>query len=87
MIRQGIQSLLFLRSKDEVFEKLKNYKNMVERQTGKQIKIIRSDNGGEYCSNKFKEYFNQEGIVRQLTVPHTPEQNGVAERANQTLCE
>jgi len=76
-----------LKTKNQVFEKFVEYKNLVERQTGRQIKIVRSDNGGEYCNNIFVDYFKKEGIVRQLSVPHTPEQNGVAERANRTLME
>lgn len=51
------------------------------------MKVIRSDNGGEYTSNGFKAYLTSEGIKHELTIPRTPEQNGVAERANRTLIE
>lgn len=56
---------------------------MAEKQTNKKIKAVRSDNGSEYLSNAFQSFLN--GIKRQLTVLHTPQQNGVAERANRTL--
>ena len=79
--------IALLSSKGQVFEKFKNYKAMVEKHIGKPIKTVRSDNGGEYCSNEFGRFFDQEGIVRQLTVANSPEQDGVAERANRTLCE
>lgn len=46
---------------------------------------MRSDNGGEYTSKEFDEYLAKHGIKRRLTIPGTPEQNGVAERMNQTL--
>lgn len=57
------------------------------RISGNQIKVLRSDNGGEYCSNNFDEYLKQKGITRQLTVSNNPGQNGLAERMNHTLVE
>ena len=46
---------------------------------------MRTDNGGEYTSNEFMEYCSAEGIKKEHTVPHTPQQNGVAERKNETM--
>ena len=43
--------------------------------------------GGEYTSTDFKAYLRTAGIRHELTVPKTPEQNGVAERMNRTLVE
>src|SRR3954467_3943844 len=43
------------------------------------------DRGKEYLSEQFKELCSEKGIVRQLTMPYTPQQNGVAERRNRTL--
>ena len=60
---------------------------MVTNLTGERIKCLHSDNGGEYLSNEFSDYLKKKGIKRQLTVPRTPEQNGVAERANRTIQE
>lgn len=77
----------FLKNKDETFEKFREFKTMVECQTGKKIKVLRSDNGTEFVNNNFDTYLKQHGIVRQLTVPYTPQQNGVAERFNRTLVE
>lgn len=77
----------FLKSKDEVFDKFVEFKNMVERQTERNIKSIRSDNGKEFVNKRFDKYLAEYGITRQLTVPYTPQQNGVAERANRTLVE
>jgi transposase InsO family protein len=47
--------------------------------------LLRSDHGAEYLSSRFNMHLDQCGIRHQLTVPHTPEQNGVAERLNRTL--
>ena len=67
-----------------VFQK---WKASVERMTGHKVKTLRSDNGGEYTSTYFGSYLINEGIRHELTVPYTPEQNGVAERSNRTLME
>jgi hypothetical protein len=48
---------------------------------------LRSDNGGEHTSLKFKAFCKEHGIKRELSCPRTPQQNGVAERKNRTLCE
>ena len=55
--------------------------------SGKGIKVIRTDNGGEYCSTEFELFLKENGIVHQLTVPYNPAQNGVAERMNRTVME
>ena len=49
------------------------------------LKALRSDNGGEYLSHKFRTYLIQNGIRHELTVPYTPQQNGTAERMNRTI--
>jgi hypothetical protein len=48
--------MYFLKTKDEVFSRFHYFKALVENQTGKKIKVLRSDNGGEYTSNEFKDY-------------------------------
>ena len=45
--------IYLLASKDETLEKFKEWKTMVEKQTGKSVKILRSDNGGEFLSKEF----------------------------------
>ncbi|KAG8481484.1 hypothetical protein CXB51_026330 [Gossypium anomalum] len=77
----------FLKQKSDVFSAFKSWKIMIEKQTGKQIKYLRTDNGLEFCSDEFNILCKSEGIVRHLTVRHTPQQNGVAERMNRTIME
>ena len=60
---------------------------MVENETGLKIKRVRSDNGGEYRDNRFREFCANNGIKMEKTVPMTPQHNGVAERMNRTLNE
>jgi hypothetical protein len=57
----------------------------VENQSGKRIKVLRSDNGGEYSSRQFVDFCAQHGIRRQMTVPYNPQQNGVAQRKNRAI--
>jgi len=52
---------------------------------GKKVKPLRSDNGGEYVSNEFKNLYEKEGIRLELTTPHNPQQNGVAKRNNNNI--
>ncbi|KAJ0445113.1 putative RNA-directed DNA polymerase [Helianthus annuus] len=72
----------FMQEKSEVFSKFKLFKEEAERQTGKLIKCLRSDNGGEYLSNEFDRFLREHKIKRQLTCSNTLQQNGVSERKN-----
>jgi hypothetical protein len=58
---------------------------MVEKQSERKLKVLRTDNGMEFCSADFKSLCKKEGIVRHHTIPHTPQQNGVAECMNKTI--
>uniref|UniRef100_A0A2N9F020 Integrase catalytic domain-containing protein n=1 Tax=Fagus sylvatica TaxID=28930 RepID=A0A2N9F020_FAGSY len=58
---------------------------LFEKQSGQEIKALRSDRGGEFTSNEFKEFCETNGIHRPLTVPRSPQQNGVAERKNRSI--
>jgi hypothetical protein len=72
--------------KSEALSALKDYKTELKRQTpGAKIKKLHSDRGGEYLSTEFDRYLKDQGIKRQLTVHHSPQQNGVTERLNRTL--
>jgi hypothetical protein len=75
----------FLKEKAEAFEKFKEFKALIENQTGKRLKAVRSDRGGEFMSSDFKEFRDKHGIKREYTIPRTPQQNGVVERQNITV--
>ncbi|GMF28367.1 unnamed protein product [Phytophthora fragariaefolia] len=80
-------TVYFMKAKSEVLSKFKIYKAAMENATGKTIKRLRSDNGGEYTDKLFKAYLNRNGIKHEKTVPYTPQQNGLAERMNRSLVE
>ena len=56
--------IYFLRKKYEVFDKFKEFKALVENQTKKRIKVLRTDNGGELCENEFEKFCKKCGIAR-----------------------
>ena len=58
---------------------------MIERQTEKKVKVLQTDNGGEFCSYAFDDYCRKEGIVRHHTILYTPQQNSVAKCMNRTI--
>ena len=74
-----------MQKKSEIYSKFCEFKALVEKDSRKQVKALRSDNGGEYISGEFKEFCSKEGIRRELIAPHNPQQNGVAERKNRTI--
>ncbi|KAA0051915.1 Retrovirus-related Pol polyprotein from transposon TNT 1-94 [Cucumis melo var. makuwa] len=63
----------FVKKKSEVFGMFKRFK------------ALRSDRGGEFTSNEFKTFCVENGVRRPMTVPFTPQQNGVVERKNRTI--
>ncbi|KAH9771320.1 hypothetical protein KPL71_012662 [Citrus sinensis] len=74
-----------LRNKDDAFEKFKIWKTLVETQTNKKVRRLRTDNGLEFCNKRFDDFCADNEVVRHKTVRHTPQQNGLAERMNRTL--
>ena len=76
-----------MKAKSECFEKFKDFKSLVENQCEKKIKVLRSDNGGEFMSNQFREFLKKEGIARQTSTPYSLQQDRVVERANPTIVE
>ena len=68
-----------MKNKNEVFDKFKYYKSLVENQKGKKILALRSDRGGEYFPTEFVSFCEQHGIIHETSAPYTPQQNGLAE--------
>lgn len=79
--------IYILKHKDEVFPYLLEWKALVEKSMNQKLKALCTDSGGENVSMEFEEYLKKKGVRHELTVPKTPEQNGVAERMNRTLVE
>ncbi|GBP58764.1 Retrovirus-related Pol polyprotein from transposon TNT 1-94 [Eumeta japonica] len=77
----------FLKEKNQVLQHFKEFHSMVRNQKGTKIKTLRTDNGGEFCSDMMEKYLKESGIIHQKTNPYTPEQNGLCERFNRTIVE
>jgi hypothetical protein len=78
-------SVAGLKLKSDLLHHLEIFVARAERETGKQLKILRSDGGGEYTGNVSTRYFEEKGIRQEITTAYTSEHNGVAERMNRTL--
>ena len=74
-------------NKSQVPKEFEEYRALVETQKGKKFRTLRFDNGLEYVNQEFEGVLKTHGITRRLSAPYNPEQNGVAERRNQSLME
>ena len=76
-----------LKTKDEhtVLIKIKEWKALVENQNDERVKVLKADNGLEYCNNEFEIFYKNQGILRHKTVRKTPQQNGLVEMMNMTF--
>ena len=79
--------LYLLKHKSDVLDVFKYFKATVENQLNSKIKILRTNNGGEFTFNAFKLFCSSHGIIHQFSCPHTPQQNGVAERKHRHVVE
>lgn len=77
----------FLKTRNEVKNAFIKFKALEENQTKCKIKILRTDNGLEYCGPEFTKQLEEAGIRRERTTAYTPQQNGTAETMNRTLVE
>ena len=64
--------IYFLKGKDEVFERFKEFKSLVENLSENNFKTLRSDNGGEFTSNQFNDLCKEDGIKMDLTMTYNP---------------
>ncbi|GJU89021.1 retrovirus-related pol polyprotein from transposon TNT 1-94, partial [Tanacetum coccineum] len=78
---------LFLRSKDETLEVLKEFLTMIQWNLQALVISVRTDKCTEFLNKTLHAFFKEEGIEHQTSTPRTPEQNGVFKRQNRTLVE
>lgn len=74
-----------LRNKSDASAAFIKFKALVEKESSCSIKTLRTDRGGEFTLHEFQNFCAEAGIVRHLTAPYFPQQNGVVERRNQTV--
>lgn len=64
--------IYFLKGKTEVFDYFAEWKLLVENQTRRKIKCIRTDNGLEFCNQNFDQLCRESRVKRHKTCPYTP---------------
>lgn len=74
--------IYILKFKSEALSIFKTFKVLVENQTGRKIKRLVNDGGGEYINEEFKSFLDSAGILMDVTAPYTPQQNPISERGN-----
>jgi hypothetical protein len=72
---------------ETTLEAFRSYHVMAERQTGKKLRCIRTDGGGEFCNELWDSYCKEFGIIHKTTSPYSSQSNGIVERANRTIIE
>ena len=83
--RRRYMWVAMLSSKDRAAESIKEIKAKAKVESGLKLGSLHTNRGGKFTSHEFAEYCVGEGIHRQLTVPYSPQQNGVVERRNVTV--
>ena len=87
MMKSRYVTVFPMRKKSEVTSAFTRFYQEIKTLTGKKIKVLRSDNGGEYRNAAMDKFCKAKYIKQEFTVPYNPEQNGMAERMNRTLVE
>ena len=77
--------LYFLKNKSDVFSKYQSLVTLLQTQEQKNVKCLQSDNGREYISEEFCRFRDSKGTTWKTSCPRNPQQNGLAERMNQSL--
>ena len=74
--------LQLMTSKSEALEAIKKFKAHAEAGSGKKLRVLETDRGGEFIYVELAAYYAEEGAVHPHTAPYTPQQNGVVEMRN-----
>lgn len=76
-----------MRQKSDFLQIFIMWQNLVEKQLDKKILMFHCDGGGEFINNNFAAHLSSHGIKQLVSCPHTPQQNGIAERKHRHITE
>ena len=76
-----------MKDRSEILTIFQHFYNEIQTQFDHSIRILRSDNAKEYFSASFNQFMTSHGIIHQSSCPHTPQQNGIAERKHRHIIE
>ncbi|KAI3782315.1 hypothetical protein L2E82_12357 [Cichorium intybus] len=79
--------VMFLRNKSNAAEEIINFIKKMELMLNKKVRTVHSDNGSELKNQTLDGFLKTKGINHNFSAPYTPQQNGVVERRNRSLCE
>ena len=79
--------LYTMKQNSNVGQIFQQFYRMIGNQFSLNIKVLISDNGGEYHNSELSQFFMEHGILHETTCPKTPRQNGVAEHKNRHILE
>jgi hypothetical protein len=77
--------VVVLCSKGEAADAIKHAQATVEAECGRKLRVLCTDNGGEFTTAEFASYYTDEGVQRHYFAPYNPQQNDIVERRNQTV--
>jgi hypothetical protein len=72
-------------SKGEAADAIRHVQTAVEVECGRKLRVLRTDNGGEFMAAEFTSYCADEGIQGHYSALYNPQQNDVVERRSQTV--
>ena len=81
----GFIRIVPIARKSQVADEFRRYVSWFERRAECTVKLLQSDNGGEYIA--LDKFLLEEGIEMRRSSPYSPMENGTAERANRTIVE
>jgi hypothetical protein len=79
--------IVVLGSKREAADAIRRAQAAVEAECDCKLRVLRTDNGGEFTTAEFTSYCADEGVQCHYSTPYNQQQNGIVERRNQTVVE
>jgi transposase InsO family protein len=77
--------VVVLGSKGEVANAIRHAQAAAEAECGRKLRVLRTNNGGEFTVAEFASYYADEGVQRHYFASYNPQQNDIIERRNQTV--
>jgi transposase InsO family protein len=77
--------VMVLGSKGEAANAIKRVQVVAKAECDRKLRVLRTDNGGEFTATEFASYCADEGVQRHYSAPYSPQRNSVVERRNQTV--
>jgi transposase InsO family protein len=77
--------VVVLGSKGEATDAIRHTQAAAEAECSRKLRVLRTNNGGEFTAAEFASYCADEGVQRHYSAPYNPQQNDIIERRNQTV--